>query len=94
MGMLSLGMGLVSILILCLPILGYLAFVLSGAGVILGTGGLLYARFHGGESLPPQLAGGAGIWGRFGSRVIDYPLAGVVACLFALALALLPYVMP
>jgi hypothetical protein len=84
--MIALVLGLVSVLILCLPWIGYASFVLSGVGLLLGLGGLFgahdgpgaYALAEGGESR------------RFGQRARDYPLAGAGACLLALALALLP----
>lgn len=90
LGILSLGLGLTSILIMCLPLLGYLSIGLSGIGLFLGLGGLYRSRTDS-EPLPPQaVAGGVGIWGGFGTRARDYPLAGIVACFLALILTLLP----
>ena len=83
-------LGLASVLIMCLPLIGYLSIGLSSIGLLLGLGGLFRARTDY-EPLPPHVvAGGVGIWGGFGTRTRDYPLAGVAACLLALLLALLP----
>jgi hypothetical protein len=89
LGIIAMFLGTGSILILCIPILGYLSIGLSSVGLLLGLVGLIRIRMDG-ESLPPAIAGGVGIWGGFGTRVRDYPLGGVAACLFALLLALLP----
>jgi hypothetical protein len=90
LGIYSMALGLTSILIMCLPLIGKLAIGMSGLGLLLGLGGLLRSRTDS-EPLPPQaMAGGLGIWSGFGTRSRDYPLAGVVACLLALALTLLP----
>jgi hypothetical protein len=90
LGIIAMALGLGSVLIMCLPIIGYLSIGMSGIGLLLGLGGLFRARTDS-EPLPPQVAaGGMGIWGSFGTRTRDYPLAGVAACLLALILALLP----
>ncbi len=89
LGITAMVLGTTSILIMCVPFVGYLSIGLSSIGLLLGLGGLYRARRES-ESLPPAIAGGVGIWGGFGTRVRDYLLGGVVACLLALLLALLP----
>jgi hypothetical protein len=90
LGMLSIGLGLASILIMCLPLIGYLSYVMSSIGLLLGLGGLYRSRTDS-EPLPPQaVGGGVGIWSGFGTHSRDYPLAGVAACLIALLLSMLP----
>jgi hypothetical protein len=89
LGIIAMFLGTVSILILCIPIFGFLSIGLSGIGLLLALAGLFRTRTDS-ESLPPAIAGGVGIWGGFGTRVRDYPLGGVAACLLALLLALLP----
>lgn len=90
LGMISIGLGLCAILIICLPVIGYLSAGLSGIGLLLGLAGL-YRSWTDSDPLPPQVAaGGVGIWSGFGTRTRDYPLAGIAACFLALALALVP----
>jgi hypothetical protein len=85
LGMVALGLGLLAVLVLCLPFLGYASPVLSGVGLLLGLAGLVHARRGGiGNSA-------LGLGHRFGTRARDYPLAGIGVCLLALALALLPF---
>ena len=108
LGLASLALGLLSVMVLCLPFVGVVAVGLSGIGVLLGVGAVfttfrqgaatlgLGLRFsslrHGGPALGLP-AGGAGGVRRFGEGTLDYPLAGVGACLLALTLALLPWVL-
>jgi hypothetical protein len=92
LGMGALVLGLASILMLCLPFIGgYASLGLSGMGLLVALSGLVQARTDGSGTLSQSVSGGGvGIWGGFGTRARDYPLAGVGACLFALFLALLP----
>jgi len=89
LGISAMVLGMASFLSLCLPFGGYLSIGMSSIGLLLGLGGLFRSRSES-ESLPPAIAGGVGICGGFGTRVRDYPLGGVAACLLALLLALLP----
>lgn len=89
LGIVALVLGMISSLLTCVPLVQYVAIGLSGVGLLLGLGGLYRARTDS-EPLPPEVAGGTGIWGGFGTHVRDYPLAGVAACLIALLLTLLP----
>jgi hypothetical protein len=85
-----LALGLVSILILCVPIVGYAAIGLGALGVLLGIAGLVSALIVS----PPHRAtprNNAGVYPRFGERVQDFPLAGIATCLLALGLALWPF---
>lgn len=91
LGMIALLLGALSILVLCLPFVGgYSSLVLSGIGLLLSLGGLLRSWMDGDEAMNQSFAGGIGVWGKFGARARDYPLAALGACVFALALALLP----
>jgi hypothetical protein len=75
-----------SVLVLCLPFVGYSAPVISGSGLLVGLCGLVCAFLGSGSS--PRSASRSR---RFGERGHDYPLAGIGMCLLALALALLPF---
>ena len=76
LGALSMLLGVLSVLVLCLPYVGYAALGLSGVGLLLGLWGLASASAHCGGVRQPEKS---------------YPLGGVAACLLALALALLPF---
>lgn len=90
LGIISMALGLTSILIICLPLIGRLSIGMSGLGLLLGLGGLVRSRSDS-EPLPPRaVAGGQGIWSGFGTRSRDYSLAGVAACLLAIALVVVP----
>jgi hypothetical protein len=78
LGVASLALGLVSVLLVCVPLVQYAAAPLSGVGLLLGCWGLARAR-----------AGGAALAVWLGGPARGYPLAGLAACLLALALALL-----
>ena len=91
-GIIALMLGCVSVLILCLPYLNYASILLSGIGVFLSLWGLFRSHLEGDTMLSRSLTGGAGAGG-FGARARDYPLAGIVACLLALTLAVLPILM-
>ena len=90
LGIASVALGLSSVPVLCVPVVGYAALPLSGVGLLLGLGGLL-AALAGGAGAPRSAPGGAATLGHFGARGRDYPLAGVAACLLALVLGLLPF---
>jgi hypothetical protein len=92
-GIVALLLGCFSILSLCVPFVGYISLVLSSIGLPVAAWGLLRARMEGNDMLHPSANGGTGIVGNFGTRTRDYPLAGLVACLLALVLALLPILM-
>jgi hypothetical protein len=85
-----LALGLLSILVLCLPFIGVASVGLSGLGVLLGLGGLFTSLGRGAVTLGLPF-GGIRRPRRFGEGALDYPLAGVGACLLALTLALLPW---
>lgn len=92
LGVIALILGMISFILLCAPVVSYVSIGLSSVGLLLGLGGLFRARRES-ESLPPSIAGGVGIWNGFGTRVRDYPLAGLAACFVALLLALAPTLM-
>ena len=81
LGALAMLLGVLSVLVLCLPYVGYAALGLSGVGLLLGLWGLASACLggaHSGGTRQPERS---------------YPLGGVAACLLALALALLPFLL-
>jgi hypothetical protein len=84
LGVMALGLGLLAVLVLCVPFVGYASFVLSGLGMLCGLWGLV-------RSLQREAGGSrpAGV----GRRGLTYPLAGTLASLGALFLALLPYLL-
>jgi hypothetical protein len=90
LGMAALALGLGSVLVLCLPVIGYLSLALSGVGVLLGLWGWWHALRAGTGTRGGTLVRGSWVRGGFGTRAGDYPLAGIAACLLALTLALLP----
>ena len=81
LGVVAMLLGVLSVLVLCLPYVGYAALGLSGVGLLLGLWGLASAYLSGSHS--------AGI--RQPEK--SYPLGGVAACLLALALALIPFLL-
>jgi hypothetical protein len=84
LGVVALMLGLASVAVLCVPLLGYASFVLSGLGLLLGLWGLVRS-----------LGRDAGVAkGPTGGRALTYPLAGALVCLVALLLALLPFLLP
>jgi hypothetical protein len=90
LGVASLALGLLAVLVLCLPVVGYASFALSGLGLLLGLGGLVGQQWGGVRGAGRPEAGGARVAFGLGVRPLNYPLAGVAACLAALALALAP----
>ena len=79
LGALSMLLGVLSVLVLCLPYVGYAALGLSGVGLLVGLWGLASACLGGARS------------GGIRQPEKSYPLGGVAACLLALALALIPF---
>jgi hypothetical protein len=79
-------LGAFSVLVLCLPVVGYASLGLSGVGLLVGLYGLVTAYLGGGNAVPRDSGPR-----RFGERGHDYPLAGIGMCLLALILALLPF---
>jgi hypothetical protein len=90
LGIAALALGLCSVLVLCVPLVGYASPGLSGLGLLLGFSGLLRARWECRKVVAPPLVGRAEWPYVFRGDLPDYPLAGTAACLLALALALLP----
>jgi hypothetical protein len=91
LGIASLLLGMISVLLACLPFVGSVSPLLSGLGLLLGLGGLVRSLKEGGARAVPLFAGGSQASSGFGARARDYPLAGTVACLLALILVLLPW---
>jgi hypothetical protein len=82
-------LGLIAVMVLCLPVVGYLSLALSGVGLLLGLSGLVAALGEGGAA--HRRAGKVAATPLLGGRPSAFPLAGMAACLVALALALLPF---
>jgi hypothetical protein len=90
LGVVALGLGLLSVAVLILPFIGYSSFVLSGLGLLFGLWGLFHAlRRKVGGKLPAGGSSAAGI----GGRGLSIALVGTLACLAALLLALLPFLL-
>jgi hypothetical protein len=90
LGVVSLGLGLLSVVVLCVPVVGYASLALSGLGVLVGLCGLFdFLRERRGRSAVRVTPGGQTMSGG-GARALNYPLAGTAVSLVALALALLP----
>jgi hypothetical protein len=84
-GVVALMLGLAAVVVVLVPYAGfYAALALSGVGVLVGFRGLLYywSRDAGGADGPPAAPPGR--------QALLYPLAGMLACLGAVLLALLP----
>jgi hypothetical protein len=90
LGVASLALGLLAVLVLCLPVVGYASLALSGLGLLLGLGGLVGQQWGGVRGFGRPEGGGARAAFGLGVRPWNYPLAGVAVCLAALALALAP----
>jgi hypothetical protein len=91
LGVVALVLGLAAVVVLCVPVLGYASFGLSGGGLLVGLWGLLKygsrdAGAAGGPADGPPAA-------RADRRAWVYPLAGVLVCLGAALLALLPFLL-
>lgn len=89
LGVAAMALGLVSILILCLPYLGYGAIFFSATGLLLGTAALLSVLVQGLRK--KILLAGSGSASVLGRNAIAYPCGGTVTCLIALLLALAPH---
>src|SRR5438132_964781 len=59
LGALSVFLGLISILLLCVPFVGLIAIPLGGLGFLLGLGGLIVAKLKGDRDQKFPLAGSA-----------------------------------
>jgi hypothetical protein len=91
LGILGLALGVASILLLCVPVIGYISIGLSVLGLLAALGGLLCGRPSDRVPLSPQRIREVGLPEGFGRRASDYSLAGLLASFLALALALLPF---
>src|SRR5262249_20942800 len=91
LGIIALALGLFAILVLCVPVFGYVSLGLSGIGLILGLAGLFSARKHGLRRVCSPVNAGVQGLGPIAPRDLNYPLGGMLVCLFAATLALLPF---
>ena len=91
LGIVGLAMGLVAILILCVPILGYVSLGLCGMGMMLGVAGLYSARKDGVRQA--DCAGGVEELNPLGNRELNYPLGAILVCLLVTTLTLLPFLL-
>jgi hypothetical protein len=90
LGIAAMALGVFSLPILCIPFVGSASLAVSAVGLLLGGWGLLKARHEGAGRPGGAPAGGAQVWYGFGARAVDFPLAGMAACLLALVLGLWP----
>jgi hypothetical protein len=90
LGVVSLGLGLLSVVVVCVPVVGYASLVLSGLGLLLGLCALLdFARGRfGGHGL--RTNAGAQVMCQPDARALHYALAGTGVSMLALVLTLLP----
>jgi hypothetical protein len=86
-------LGLGSVLVLCLPVVGYVSIVLSTVGLILGLAGLVMSSRERRQGLSPPEKGGQALLS-IGGRRLTFPAVGVAVCLLALILVLLPLLLP
>jgi hypothetical protein len=85
-------LGLVSILSLCLPVIGYfISISLSILGLLAALGGLIRTRPNETVPLSDRLIRDVGIPAGLGRQARNYSLAGLATCFLALILALVPY---
>src|SRR5690349_3319550 len=66
-GIVALILACVSVMIMCLPVIGYASIVLSAVGLPLSLWGLHRARTDGDQTLSHTLTGTAGLEGGFGT---------------------------
>ena len=91
LGIAALTLATVSVLVLCVPIVGYVAFALSGLGLLLGLAGLV--TYNPPEEDPRDRRRsrrsrdflGLDLYAR------SFPWLGIVACLLAIGLAIIPF---
>jgi hypothetical protein len=86
-GAMSSALGLMAVLILCIPYLGYAGFLFSGAGLLIGLWGLLNPKRTALQRRAADIFTPSSPWQAKG---LTHPLVGIGICLFALFLALLP----
>jgi hypothetical protein len=91
LGIASLSLGVASVMVLCLPFIGYMALGLSSVGLMLGLAGLYRAAVTAHAGPPSHTTGARKASVPFGQGRWDYPLAGVGACLLALILVVWPF---
>ena len=89
LGITALALGLVSILIFCLPYARYGAILFSGVGLLLGITGLLDVLAKGLRQRASMSS--AGSLSSLSITAAGYPCGGTATCLIALLLALAPY---
>jgi hypothetical protein len=89
LGVASLALGALAVMALCLPVVGYASFVLSGTGLGLGLCGLACSGWERAGVGAPRTGRGL-----LAGRAVDFPMAGVAVCLLALVLAGLPFLLP
>jgi hypothetical protein len=92
LGIAALALGVFSLPVLCIPLVGPASLAVSTAGLLLGGWGLLKARHEEAPQSSDAPAGEGPVRYRFGARTVDLPLAGMAACLLALLLELWPLV--
>jgi hypothetical protein len=92
LGLAALTLATVSVLILCIPVVGYLSFILNGLGLLLGLIGLVTYNAPDndprdrGRSRQSRTFLGLDLYAR------GFPWVGILACLLAIGLAVIPLV--
>jgi hypothetical protein len=90
LGTVSLALGLVATLLLCIPLVGYGAVALSTLGLLVGLYGLMHSGWRRARPSDAEL-NAAGLSSNPLARLqVSYALLGVMACFVALVLSLLP----
>jgi hypothetical protein len=91
LGVAALALGLLSVMVLCVPVAGYnMSLGLSGLGLVLSLGGLILSLWEGTRWVGGPRTPGVEV-PFLPRRVLSFPLLGAAACLLALTLALLPF---
>src|SRR5262249_20672219 len=83
-GIAAVALGLLAILILCLPLVGTLSPGLSGLGLMCGLSGMISSLVRGVRKASGLFPETVPLSFQFGARAVDFSLAGSLVCLLAL----------
>jgi hypothetical protein len=90
LGLAALTLGLLAVLLMCLPLIGYVSVAVSGGGLVLGLWGLARSIDEDAGEVRKLFGSKAARSAAPSRMAVSFPLVGVAVCLLALALALLP----
>jgi hypothetical protein len=90
-GVAALALGLTSVIIMCVPVVGYGSLGLSGIGILLSLWGLIRSLREGNRWFGLPRNRGVEMPDLLGGCVLSFPLAGTLLCSLTLTLALLPF---